>query len=313
MEKKSLSLIGYAYGAAAGTPGANEAPRVLRSLKLVERIERLGHSVADLGDAAQEVDPVQEKAIDARASESERKTNNLALTYLACSRLAEKTKLALDNKTMPLIIGGDHSLSIGSVAAVSNHYRKTANKEIGLLWIDTHTDINTPETSASQNIYGMSVACLLGMIPGVLASLQERTPAVRFENMAYIGVRDLDPGEKTYVREKNILAFTIKEVDVLGMAEVTRRAVEHVTRNTAGYVASFDLDVCDSYLVPGTGLPIRGGLTYREAHLLMELLADDGRMLAFEMVELNPRLDKDFATADFAVSLIESALGRAIL
>ena len=308
---KSYYLIGYAYGAAANTPGCDEAPSVLRSLKLKEKVESLGHTVIDLGDTAKAHSPTEEKFVGEKQSEDESLVRNLQATYSACRSLAEKTTAALQKGGIPLIVGGDHSLSIGSVAAVSNFFA-AQGKEIGLLWIDTHADINTPTTSPSQNIFGMSVAFLLGMIPGALRSLQQKT-AIKAENLAYIGLRDLDPGEKKLLKERNILAFSMKEIDILGLAEVTRRALEHIGKNTAGYVVSFDLDVCDPQLVPGTGTPVRGGLTFREAHLLLELLADDKRMLSLEMVELNPLLDTNYITADLAISLIESALGKTIL
>jgi len=308
---QSFHLIGYAYGSAANTPGGDEAPRVLRSLKLKEKIERLGHSVTDLGDTSQECTPSDQEYIAQTRSAEEASVHNLSATYLACRSLAEKTAHALASGGIPLIVGGDHSLSIGSVAAVSNYYAARGQK-VGLIWVDTHADINTPATSPSQNIFGMSAACLLGMIPGLLQSLQNK-PAIDPEKLVYIGLRDLDPGEKIYLREKNIRAYSMKEIDMLGLGEVTKQAMAHVGQDTAGYVVSFDLDVCDPQLVPGTGTPVRGGLTFREAHLLLELIAEDKRMLSLEMVELNPLLDQNFTTADLAISLIESALGKSIL
>lgn len=309
---KKYSVIGYAYGAAATTPGANEAPRTLRGLRLLERLRLMGLDVDDLGDAKGDIDPAEAVAIQAQASGRERQTNHLATTFAACRSLAEKTRISLQTSRIPLIVGGDHSLSIGSVAAVANHYHQQG-RDIGLLWIDTHADINTPETSPSHNLFGMSVAFLLGMIPGVMSTLQSPGPAVKPENLVYIGLRDLDPGEKQFIRTMGITAFTTKEVDILGMAEVMRRAIEQVSANTAGYVVSYDLDVCDPLLVPGTGTKVRGGLTFREAHLILELIADDQRMLSFELVELNPLLDREQATAELAVSLFESAVGHSIL
>lgn len=310
--RKEFSLIGYACGDAADIAGCDHGPRVLRALKLVERLERLGLTITDLGDAVPDLTGGEEREILAARSEREEKIRSLPKTFAACSRLYEKTAQALRNDTTPLILGGDHSLSIGSVAAVSDHYQERG-QQIGLLWIDSHSDINTPETSPSQNIFGMSVAFLLGMIPGKMSSLQKYRPAIKAENVAYIGLRDIDPEEKLLVKNSAVNAFTMKDVDLLGMPEVTRRAIAAVSANTCGYVVSFDLDVCDAALVPGTGLPIRGGLTYREIQLFMELIYDDARLLALEMVELNPLLDKNFTTAELAMSLIESALGKSIL
>ncbi len=311
-KSRSYSLIGYACGDAADVAGCDHGPRVLRSLKLVERLTRLGLEITDLGDAVPDLTADEERGILAGRSEREEKVRSLPKTFIACSRLYEKTAAALRNSTTPLILGGDHSLSIGSVAAVSDHYQELG-QQIGLLWIDSHSDINTPETSPSQNIFGMSIAFLLGMIPGKMSSLQRCKPSIKAENIAYIGLRDIDPEEKQIVKNSAVNAFTMKDVDLLGMPEVTRRAIEAVTRNTCGYVVSFDLDVCDAALVPGTGLPIRGGLTYREIQLFMELIYDDARLLALEMVELNPLLDRNFTTAELAMSLIESALGKTIL
>lgn len=308
---KGFSLIGYAYGEAGRIAGCGDAPRTLRELALIERLTKLGISVSDLGDSAAEAPQIGEASLN-MASPAELMTKNLLPTYSACLGLAAKTREALESQTTPLIIGGDHSLSIGSVAAVSNFYQAKGEK-IGLIWIDTHADINTPETSPSGGIFGMSVAFLTGQIPGILSSLQKPAPAVSLDKVVYIGLRDLDPGEKTLIKAKNITTFTMKDIDILGLAEVTKRALAVATAGTAGYVASFDLDVCDPPLVPGTGLPVRGGLTYREAHLLLELLAEDQRMLSFELVELNPKLDRDFVTAELAVSLLESVVGKSIL
>ncbi len=312
MTEKKYSLIGYAYGQASMNPGSSDAPRVLRELKLLERLRASGISVDDLGDAGTYIDPGTDAYVSLHSSSEEALCNSLVSTFSACRQLNEKTRVALETGTIPLIIGGDHSLSVGSVAAVADHFGDSGQR-IGLIWIDTHADINTPETSPSKNIYGMSVAFLTGMVPGALSKLQRHPPAVAFDRVAYIGLRDLDPGEKKTIRERGLRSYTMKEVDVLGIAEVTRQAIQHVNRETVGYVVSFDLDVCDPSLVPGTGTPVRGGLTFREVHVLLELLADDGRMLSFELMELNPRLDTDFRTADLALSLIDTALGKSIL
>lgn len=312
MTRHNFALIGYAYGAAANTPGGNQAPHVMRALSVTDRLLALGHDVEDLGDAKDDVTEELRTWLAGNMSENERRANNFASTFSACRALAEKTTTALEHGRIPLILGGDHSLSIGSITAVSNFYRRTG-REIGVLWVDTHADINTPETSPSHNIFGMSAAFLLGMIPGAFQSLQRPAPALRPENLVYVGLRDLDPGEKIHIRDRQITAYTTKEVDIYGMADVVRRALRQLKQNTAGYVVTFDLDVCDPALVPGTGTKVRGGLTYREAHLLLELVADEGGLLSFEMVELNPTLDQDFTTAELAVSLCESVAGKQIL
>ena len=185
--------------------------------------------------------------------------------------------------------------------------------QLDLIWIDTHADCNTPETSPSMNPFGMSAAFLLAEIGGAFAGMQQRSPAVSPENLVYVGLRDVDQGEKELIRRKHITSFTMKEIDRDGIGCVIEDAIEIASLNTAGFVVSFDLDVCDPRIVPGIGTPARGGLTYREAHLALELIAESQKQLAFEMVELNPELDRNFETVDLAISLIESALGKTIL
>lgn len=313
MKQKNYSIIGYTYGESGNIPGTNEAPRVLRHFfKLEKRLKKLGHNIEDLGDTSvenyHEVSKEIEKALDPR----EKNISNIVPAITSCKKLAEKTKKALDNNSIPIIIGGDHSLSIASVAEVSNHY-DAQGKNIGLIWVDSHGDINTPETSPSNNLFGMTVACLLGILQGQVTSFQKKSPSVSPENLVYIGLRDVDTGERKNIKEKNIAAYSIKDIDIQGMAAIAKQAIAIASKNTCGYVVSFDLDVCDPLYAPGTGTPVRGGLTYREAHLLLELIADDGKMLGLEIVELNPLLDKDFSTAEVAVSFIESALGKSIL
>ena len=307
-----IGLLGFASGCGGSVPGANEGPRELRSLNLIDRLQDLGLDVMDFGDATPDLGGDEEQRILGLRSQDEQSISNFSPTYIACKRLAEKTDEALQARRFPLILGGDHSLSIGSVAAVANFYQSQGQK-IGLIWVDTHADINTPTTSPSHMAYGMSVAFLLGLVPGALSELQNHLPAIDVENLAYIGLRDLDAGEKELIRSKGIHTFTMTDIDIHGMAEVTRRAHEIANKGTCGYVVSFDIDVCDPQYVPGTGTPIRGGLTFRESHLLLELLAAEGRMLGFEIVELNPRLDKEHITADVALSFIEAAMGKTIL
>lgn len=309
--KNSYSLIGYRCGGGGLFPGTEEGPKQFRELGLIERLVDLGLLVDDLGDAV----PSKAKSFEQQlenASEGEKGAHSLLEVFSACSALAEKVETALERRTVPIIIGGDHSLSIGSVAGVSNFYGR-AGQSVGLLWIDTHGDINSPESSPSGRIHGMPVTALLGKMPGVLSSLQKTNPAIRAENLAYVGLRELDPGEKVSIRDLGIKAFTMKEVDILGIARVMEEAIGIASSGTAGFIASFDLDVCDPQLVPGTGTPKRGGLTFREAHLSLEMIYDSAKMLSLELVELNPKLDKDNVTAELAISLIESALGRAIL
>lgn len=307
-----IALIGYASGLGGNRVGCKEGPRVLRERHLRERIEALHYSVSDLGNATPQVIGSELEAAREQIGESERRVHNLEPVYFACKDLATRVQQALQSENVPLVIGGDHSLSMGSVAAVADFYG-AQKKSVGLLWIDTHADINTPETSASKNIHGMPVAVLLGKVSGLLASIQANTPAIDPTKLAYVGLRDLDQGEKDLIRELGIRAFTMKDIDVMGVARVMEEAIAIATQGTAGFVASFDLDVCDPAIVPGIDTPKRGGLTFREAHLVMELIYESKKLLSLELVELNPELDIDFMTADLAVALIESALGKTIL
>ncbi len=306
------SIIGYACGFGNYVPGAEYGPSAIRDRGLASKLEALGAVVTDLGDVTPNyTQGERENYIDLATSE-EKLAKNLIPVYVACRELAERTNFALESDSIPIVLGGDHSFSIGSVAAVSNFYRRRSER-IGLLWIDMHPDIHTPSSSTSKGIFGMSTAVLLGRVPGLLASLQDEPPAVNVSRIAYIGLRDIDPPERKVLRDLQIAAFTMKEIDKFGMAEVIRRALEVVCDDTAGFVASFDLDVCDAPLVPGVSLPSRGGLTFREVELLGELLYDSQKLLSFELVELNPMLDRDNMTADLAVSLIETISGKSIL
>lgn len=312
-QKKKFGLIGYACGVGGKILGAKEGPRVLRSRNLIETLKKIGVEVADFGDAFPVASLGEEEQIREKATPLENRALYLAAVYVACKNLHKLTLEALEKNYVPLILGGDHSLSIGSISAISNFYGKK-NQKVGMIWIDTHPDINTPDTSTSRNIFGMSVAALTGLIPGgVLESLQNKAPAVDLKNLVYVGLRDIDPPEKERIRSLGITTFTMKDVDILGLHEVMNRAIKVASEGTAGFVASFDVDVCDPVFAPGTGTTIRGGLTYRESHLAVEMMHDSKKMLAFELVELNPSLDKDFKTADLAVSIFESAVGKSIL
>lgn len=307
---KKVSIIGYASGIGGNIPGCKDGPDVLRARGLRKALENLGYQINDLGNA--EVNKKHQDNFFKQTNSEEEKINCIKEVYSACAKLTELVEQALDQGTFPLVLGGDHSLSIGSVAGFANYY-KQQGKEIGLIWIDTHADANTPSTSPSNNPFGMSVAFLLGLIPGAMQSLQKQSPAIKAQNLAYIGLRDLDLGERTLIKDSGIAAYDMKEIDIRGIAQVVQKAVEVASKNTAGFVVSFDLDVCEPLLVPGTGTPYRGGLSFRESHLVLELLCDSNKMLGLEMVELNPSLDKNHQTADLAVSLIESAMGKSIL
>jgi arginase len=213
---------------------------------------------------------------------------------------------------MPLVLGGDHSLAAGSVAA-SAAFARERGGEVGLLWVDAHGDMNTPETTLSGNVHGMPLAALLGASPAALATVGGFAPKVRPEHTVLIGVRNLDEREKAAVRSSGVHVFTMKDIDRLGIAAVTERAIALATAGTLGLHVSFDVDVCDPAIAPGVGTPVKGGLDYREAHMLLEMVADAGALLALDLVEVNPVLDVQNATAVLAAELAASAFGMEIL
>jgi arginase len=220
---------------------------------------------------------------------------------------------ALAEGETPVILGGDHSVAAGSVSGVANFYRKQKQK-IGLIWIDAHADINTPETTPSGNVHGMPLAALLGLGPDTLSNLLDFSPKVQPENVVLVGVRDVDATEKENIRRSGITeVYTMRDIDERGMRTVMEEALRTAGRGTAGYHVSLDMDWIDPEDAPGVGTPVRGGATYREAHLAMEIIADHGRMLALEVVEVNPVIDEHNRTATLAVELISSAFGKKIL
>jgi arginase len=229
-----------------------------------------------------------------------------------CEKLAEATLAVLENGMTPLVIGGDHSIAMGTVSGASAFFRKQ-EKQLGLLWFDAHGDMNLPGTSPSGNIHGMPLAHLLGKGDSELSTILGAHPAVAPENVALIGIRDIDDVERDIINESGISAFTMHDIDKLGMGEVARRALEVVNDGTAGFHISFDLDGCDPEVIPGSGTLVPGGVSFREAHFLLEECANDGRMASMEIVELNPFLDHANISAERAVTLVQSAFGRSIL
>ncbi|MGB7170663.1 MAG: arginase, partial [Acidobacteriaceae bacterium] len=230
-----------------------------------------------------------------------------------CTRVADMVLKTLTEGMTPVILGGDHSVAAGSVSGVSEFYRRQ-NQNIGLLWIDAHADINTPETSPSGNVHGMPLAALLGLGPESMANILGFAPKVRPENVVLVGVRDIDATEKQNIHRAGVTeVYTMRDIDERGMRSVMEDALRAAGRGTAGYHVSLDMDWIDPEDAPGVGTPVRGGATYREAHLAMEIIADHGRMVSLEVVEVNPVIDEHNRTADLAVELISSAFGKKIL
>jgi arginase len=210
------------------------------------------------------------------------------------------------------VLGGDHSVAVGSVSGAARFFRERG-LNIGLIWLDAHADMNTPETSPSGNIHGMPLACLVGMGPAELTDLGGFRPKVAPRNTVIVGLRDVDQMERPHVADSGVRAFTMRDIDERGMRAVMAEAIQAASQGTAGFHLSLDMDFVDPQDAPGVGTPVRGGVTYREAHLAMEMICDSSRMVSIEVVEVNPVIDEVNRTADLAVELIMSGLGKRIL
>ena len=284
--------------------GVDMGPSAFRIAGLNEKIAALGYDVVDKGDLPSPI-PETKKYGDP-------KKKFIKEIARVCDKLYQTARESQEEGALPLILGGDHSLAAGSVAASAARARGQ-NQSIALLWIDAHGDMNTPASTPSGNVHGMPLAALLGPEPAELSSIGGFSPTVLAEHTALVGVRNLDAREKELVRESGVHVYTMKDIDRLGVAAVMASALEAVGRGTSGLHVSFDLDVCDPSIAPGVGTLVKGGLNYREAHLLMELIAETGRLTALDLVEVNPALDLRNTTAELGVELALSALGMRIL
>jgi arginase len=267
-------------------------------------LEALGHIVEDAGNVA--------VAIAEQKKEGSASAKYLKEITATCTKHAELVLKTMEASKLPLVLGGDHSVAAGTVAGVAEFYRRQ-NQKIGLIWIDAHSDINTPETSPSGNVHGMPLAAIMGLGPTELANIMGFSPKIAPENCVLVGVRDVDYFEKENIRKSGIEVLTMRDIDERGMRVVMEEALRMAGRGTAGYHVSLDMDWIDPEDAPGVGTPVRGGATYREAHLAMEIIADHGRMTSFEIVEVNPVIDEHNRTADLAVELCNSIFGKKIL
>jgi arginase len=279
-------------------------PSALRIAGLAERLAGLGLRVVDEGDL---VTPIPE----IKSAGDPRKKYIREIARI-CDRLYKTSLGVLHSGGIPLVLGGDHSLAAGSVAATADFVRKD-DQPLGLLWVDAHGDMNTPATTRSGNVHGMPLAALLGNEPEELATIGQQRPKVRADRTVLIGIRDLDPLEKNQIRASKVHVFTMQDVDKHGIAVVMKRALTLAGRGTAGVHVSLDMDVCDPSIAPGVGTPVKGGLDYREAHTAMEMIAASGRLLALDLVEINPVLDVQNQTAILGAELVLSALGQRII
>jgi arginase len=301
---RKIRVIGVPLDLGQSRRGVDMGPSAVRVAGLQARLEELGHMVEDAGNVA--------VALAEQKKEGDPHAKYLKEITATCTKHAELVLKTLEAGKVPVVLGGDHSVAAGTVAGVAQFYRRHEQR-IGLIWIDAHTDINTPETSPSGNVHGMPLAATMGLGPAELANIFDFSPKVSPENCVLVGVRDIDAIEKANVRRAGIAVLTMRDIDERGMRNVMEEALRIAGRGTVGYHVSLDMDWIDPEVAPGVGTPVRGGSTYREAHLAMEIIADHGRMLSFEVVEVNPVIDEHNRTADLAVELTLSAFGKKIL
>jgi arginase len=288
----------------AGRRGVDMGPSALRLAGLDERLRSLGYDVQDVGNVT-----VAQPEATPSGPDRARFLPQIAQT---CKRLGDLVCQAVTEGKMPLVLGGDHSVAIGTVAGIARSFHQR-NEKIGLIWVDAHADMNTPETSPTGNVHGMPLACCIGQGPVELTHLFDFAPKVEPRNVAIVGLRDVDRTEVPYVRDAGVTAYTMRDIDERGLRTVMQEAIERASDGTAGFHVSFDMDAVDPREAPGVGTPVRGGLTYREAHLAMEVLCDCSNLTGMEVVEVNPVLDVANQTAILGVELVLSALGKRIL
>ena len=302
---RQIRIIGVPLDLGQARRGVDMGSSAVRVAGLQAKLEALGHAVTDGGNIA--------VAVAETRSAGDENARYLQEITETCTKAAEQVAKTLSEGVTPVVLGGDHSVAAGTVSGVAEFYRRQ-NQKIGLVWIDAHTDINTPRTSPSGNVHGMPLAALLGLGPELLANILGFSPKVSPENVVIIGVRDIDAAEKENIKLAGVTGvYTMRDIDERSMRAVIEEALSIAGRDTAGYHVSLDMDWIDPEDAPGVGTPVRGGATYREAHLAMEIIADHGRLLSFEIVEVNPVIDEHNRTADLAVELIASAFGKKIL
>jgi len=301
---KPVHIIGVPLDLGAGRRGVDMGPSALRIAGLGPQIGTLGRAVIDHGDVPAPIAETRHKV-----DERKKYIHEIASV---CERLYGVVTVSLDAGAVPLVLGGDHSLAAGSVAASAGWVRRPSSKPLGLIWVDAHGDMNTPDTTTSGNVHGMPLAALLGQEPAELASIGS-PPSVLPAHTVLLGIRNLDEREKDRIRVSGVHVFTMKDIDRHGIAVIAERAIALASTGTGGIHVSFDMDACDPTVAPGVGTPVRGGLDYREAHMVMELVADSQQLVALDLVEVNPTLDVRNATAEFGAELALSALGKRIL
>jgi arginase len=301
---QKVRIIGVPMDLGQSRRGVDMGPSALRVAGLQARLKQLGHQVEDIGNI-----PVKQAE---EMSYGEKRAKYMAEIAETCKDLADIVQKSLEENFVPLVLGGDHSIAAGAVSGVSAHFRKE-KKQIGYIWLDAHGDMNTPESSPSGNVHGMPLAAVMGYGAPELVDLLGFKPKVEPQNIVLVGVRDLDVQERRLVKKSGVRVFTMRDIDERGMREVMADALKYATDDTHGISISLDMDFVDPSDAPGVGTPVRGGVTYREAHLAMEMIADSDAMAAMEIVEINPVIDEHNRTALLGVELILSALGQKIL
>ena len=301
---QKISIVGVPMDLGADRRGVDMGPSALRYADLNEKLQALGYEVQDLGDL--------DVIIQETHHFGDPKAKYLKEIADACGHLANMVLEIRQEQRTPLVLGGDHSIAVGTVSGVSESFRRQG-QNVGLLWFDAHADFNTPEISPSGNVHGMPMAAIMGYGPIDLTHIFGFSPKIRPEHAVQIGIREVDPEERQLVKQSGIRVFTMKEIDRRGIGAVMDEALSIVTKNTAGFAVTLDADFLDPYESPGVATPVRGGADYREAHLAMEMIADTNKMVSFEITEINPILDVHNKTAQFGTELILSAFGKQIL
>ncbi len=298
-----IEILGVPMDLGASRRGVEMGPSAVRLARLAARLEELGHQVTDTGDVPV---PTRETLGVGRGIDF------LDTIAAVCGEVAVRTAASVERGAVPLVLGGDHSIAAGSVAGVASAVAARGGR-LGLLWLDAHSDLHVPESSETGNVHGMPVAHLLGRGDAAMVGLGSPTPTIRPEHVAIIGARDLDRAEREHAHAWGVRIYTMREIDERGMRAVLQEAIARVSDGTTGLHVSLDLDFVDPQEAPGVGTPVRGGATYREAHLAMETLHDTGRIVAMDLVEVNPVLDRFNHTAELAVGLVASGFGKRIL
>ena len=301
---KPVHIIGVPLDLGAGRRGVDMGPSAFRIAGIGDQIAAIGRTAVDKGDLPAPIPETQRPA--------DKRKKYIREIAKVCQKVHDAVLKSFDAGALPLLLGGDHSLAAGSVAASGAWIQRTTTRPVGLIWVDAHGDMNTPATTTSGNVHGMPLAALLGNEPAELAAIGS-TPSVLPQHTVLLGIRNLDEQEKAQIRQSGVHVFTMKDIDRDGIVRVAERALALTADATGGIHVSFDMDVCDPSIAPGVGTAVKGGLDYREAHALMELVADSRRLVALDLVEVNPTLDIRNTTAELATELALSALGKGIL